>query len=72
MAGAGDRRLHNQRIGWALWAELPDGAARVVNGELQANRAAREGGRQRKEQAWNSNEQREEEEPALARNDLIH
>ena len=72
VASAGDRRLHHEWIGWALWAELPDRAARVVDGELQANGAARDWGRQGEDQPRNRNEQREEEEPTLTRNDLIH
>ena len=72
MTSGCDHVANDERVSWLLQLELPDGAAGVVNRELQPDGSTRERCCDDKEEARNSDKEREEEEPALARNDLIH
>ena len=72
MTSGCDHVANDERVSWLLQLELPDGAAGVVNRELQSESPTREWCCNDEEEARNGHKEREEEEPALARNDLIH
>ena len=72
MTGGCDHVANHERVSWLLQLELPDGTSSVVNREFQPEGSTREWCCDDEDEARNGDKEREEEEPALARNDLIH